>query len=259
MAVAHHRTARKAQPSVLGTVAGLGLTLLAAAGLLGALENAGRPASARPAVVTAPPPGDEVRTVRGRGGGVVPDPRWVRTTAAAAAVPRRTLTAYANATLRVAGENPGCGLTWTTLAGIGSVETAHGTFGGTRVRGDGTTAAPILGPALDGEGGFAAIPATPASTALHGDPDWDHAMGPMQFIPSTWESWGADGDGDGAANPHDVDDAALAAGRYLCASGGDLTSTEGWTAAVLAYNRSGEYVREVAARADAAARGVAPR
>ncbi len=44
-------------------------------------------------------------------------------------------------------------------------------------------------------------------------------MGPLQFIPSTWRSWGVDANGDGVADPNQIDDAALAAGRYLCAAG----------------------------------------
>lgn len=47
----------------------------------------------------------------------------------------------------------------------------------------------------------------------------------MQFIPSTWSNggpdgtgWGADGNGDGKKDPHNVFDAALAAGGYLCAA-----------------------------------------
>ena len=41
----------------------------------------------------------------------------------------------------------------------------------------------------------------------------------MQFIPSTWRTWQTDGDGDGVADPNDIDDAALAAAGYLCQSG----------------------------------------
>lgn len=247
---------RRGRPSGLGIAVGASLTLLTAAGVLAVVVPGQEPLMVPRAVMTvptAPPPGQAVPTVQDPDSGVVPDPRWVRETAAATAIPERVMVAYANATLRVAESDPNCGLTWNTLAGVGSVETVHGTFGGTHVRDDGTTAEPILGPALDGENGFAAIPATAESTKMHGDPDWDHAMGPMQFIPKTWKKWGVDADGDGKADPHDIDDAALAAARYLCDSGGDLATSEGWTTAVWTYNNSGEYVREVLARADAAA------
>ncbi|MGZ6753179.1 MAG: lytic murein transglycosylase, partial [Nocardioides sp.] len=48
--------------------------------------------------------------------------------------------------------------------------------------------------------------------------------------PSTWRTWATDGDGDGTADPHDLDDAAAATARYLCAGGYDLASGTGWAA-----------------------------
>lgn len=172
---------------------------------------------------------------------------WVQSTAAATGIPPRSLLAYGNATLALADEQPSCRLGWATLAGIGQIESGHGRAG---LRDDGLPAEPIVGPALDGRPGVAAIRATPESTAWHGDPVWDHAVGPMQFIPSTWRTWAADGDRDGVANPQDIDDAALAAARYLCAGSRDLSTGEGWWAAVLSYNHSDAYVEKVFAAAD---------
>ncbi len=80
---------------------------------------------------------------------------------------------------------------------------------------------------------------------------WARALGPLQFIPSTWRQWAADGDGDGRADPQDLDDAALAAAHYLCASGGDLSTGAGWSAAIYSYNHSAAYVRSVYAAAQA--------
>ena len=68
----------------------------------------------------------------------------------------------------------------------------------------------------------------------------------MQFLSSTWARWGADGDGDGTSDPGDLDDAALAAGRYLCADGHDLATDAGWSAAVLSYNHDQAYLARVA-------------
>lgn len=56
---------------------------------------------------------------------------------------------------------------------------------------------------------------------------------------------GVDGDGDGLADPHQIDDAALAAASYLCASG-TIATTEGWRAAIFSYNHLDSYVDEVA-------------
>jgi len=154
----------------------------------------------------------------------------------------------------------GCHVGWPTLAGVGWVESQHGTLGGRTLRADGRSSSAIVGPALDGRGAFAAIRSTPGSAQLHGDAHWEHAVGPMQFLPETWARWGRDGDGDGHADVLDLDDAAAGTARYLCASGGDLATRAGWERAVLAYNPSGTYLRDVyvAASTYAAAAGRRP-
>ncbi|WP_310529726.1 lytic transglycosylase domain-containing protein [Nocardioides sp.] len=174
------------------------------------------------------------------------DPRWARRTADAAGIPPPALTAYARASVLAP---RGCRIGWTTLAGIGWVESQHGTIGDRVLGEDGRSSEPILGPSLDG-GAYAAVPATRESTRWHGDPDWDHAVGPMQFIPSTWRTWHTDGDGDGVADPNDIDDASLATARYLCESG-DLMVGDTWSRSVFGYNHSADYVLEVYAAADA--------
>ena len=194
-----------------------------------------------PAVATAPPPPIATTSVP------VVDPAWVADIAVRAGIPAPAVRAYATAQL---GEPKGCEVGWTTLAGIGWVESQHGTLGGRTLGADGHSDTPVLGPALDGDP-YAAIPATAETSAWHGDPLWDHAVGPMQFIPSTWEQWGADGDGDGVADPNDIDDAAAAALAYLCADGHDLTSGAGWADAVFGYNHDQSYVDSVHAAASA--------
>jgi len=71
----------------------------------------------------------------------------------------------------------------------------------------------------------------------------------MQFIPSTWELAGRDGNGDGEADPFNIDDAALSAAGYLCAHGRDLTAANGWTEAIYSYNQSDAYVDQVRGQA----------
>lgn len=171
---------------------------------------------------------------------------WVRRTARATGIPAPAVRAYADAQL---GRPTGCDIGWTTLAGIGWVESHHGTLGDRTLHPDGRSSPRILGPALDGQGGFAAIPATRETASWHGDPRWDHAVGPLQFIPATWETWGTDGDGDRHADPNDLDDAAAAAVRYLCADGHDLASGSGWADAVFSYNHASAYVAAVRAAA----------
>ncbi|MCC2594176.1 lytic murein transglycosylase [Tessaracoccus sp. OS52] len=171
------------------------------------------------------------------------DPEWVARVAARTGIPPRALSAYAAADLIVDAEQPACGLGWTTLAGIGWVESAHGSHAGSVLGSDGYPRPQIRGVALDGDG-VAAIPDTEGGV-WDGDAVWDRAVGPMQFIPSTWQRWGADGNGDGWADPNQIDDAALAAARYLCASG-PMTTTSGWRRAVFSYNNLSSYVDNVA-------------
>jgi hypothetical protein len=128
------------------------------------------------------------------------------------------------------------------LAGIGKVESAHASGG--RVDATGLTRGPILGPVLDGGPGMAAISDTDQGR-YDGNTSWDRAVGPMQFIPGTWAVFGADGNGDGVKDPHNVFDAALAAGEYLCSGGADLRSPLGLVQAVLRYNHSMDYVSTV--------------
>jgi membrane-bound lytic murein transglycosylase B len=166
-------------------------------------------------------------------------------------IPDLVLAAYRRAADLLATTDPSCGITWDLLAGIGKVESSHARGG--RVDAGGRTWTPILGPRLDGVS--TATIRDSDGGALDGDAVWDRAVGPMQFIPGTWRAFGADGDGDGRADPHDIDDAALAAGRYLCLGSADLTTDAGRTAALLRYNRSMAYVAKVLGWAKAYASG----
>jgi membrane-bound lytic murein transglycosylase B len=161
----------------------------------------------------------------------------------AGALPASVFAAYRRAEGRIARTDPGCALRWHLLAAIGQVESGQARGG--RVAADGTTVTPILGPRLDGNG-FAEIRDTDGG-AYDGDPVYDRAVGPMQFIPSTWAVWGADGNGDGRADPNNVHDAALAAGRYLCAGDRDLSDPGDLDRAILGYNHSRAYLRTVRA------------
>src|SRR5262245_60250367 len=169
-------------------------------------------------------------------------------------IPAPALRAYQRAALIMQKSAPGCGLTWEVLAGIGRVESDHGRFGGAIVNTDGTTTPQILGVPLNGKGNVAAISDTDSGT-LDGDATWDRAVGPMQFLPTTWDVVGVDADGDGVANPNDLDDAALAAGVYLCAGGGDLSDRSQLEQAIYRYNPSDEYVALVISYIDAYTNG----
>ncbi|MFH8750928.1 lytic transglycosylase [Streptomyces rimosus] len=183
------------------------------------------------------PPGGS----HGSGGPVVTGP-------AEAGIPATVLDAYKKAEAGVAQTQPGCRLPWQLLAAIGKVESGHARGGA--VDAEGTTLQRITGPQLNGKG-FAMIADTDHGV-FDGDTTHDRAVGPMQFIPSTWskggpdgKGWGADGNGDGLKDPNNIYDAALGAGRYLCANGRDLGTQGDLDKAVLGYNPSREYLNTV--------------
>ncbi len=134
------------------------------------------------------------------------------------------------------------GLPWTVLAGIGWMESHHG---GSRVDpATGEVDPPIVGVPIDGSPGLAAI-ADPSQ------PDgWARALGPMQFLSTTWTRWAtlAPGRPPGAQpSVHNAWDAIHSAARLLCAGQPHLADVAD---AVFAYNHSTDYVEAVLAKAD---------
>lgn len=145
------------------------------------------------------------------------------------------------------------GLPWTVLAGIGKVESNHGRYGGASMDDSGTVTPPILGPVLDGSTpGTRPIPLSGGSP-WHANPNFDRALGPMQFLTDTFQRVGVEASGDGVASPHNAIDAIHSAAAYLCGPNGEVTDLR---EAILTYNRSEAYVNQVL---DYAARyGAAP-
>ena len=178
---------------------------------------------------------------------------WATRMSRATKVPQRALEAYANAHAVMAATHPNCRITWVTLAGIAAVESKHGGFEGRSLEPDGRPSSPIIGIPLNGAPGVKAIADTD-NGLLDGDKIWDHAVGPFQFIPSTWAKWRADGNNDRITDPQNIDDAALAAAQYLCADDRNLSSGDGWLRAILSYNNSLDYAQEVYGFAQAYAR-----
>lgn len=127
--------------------------------------------------------------------------RIAREEIAAETVEELPLTGYRQL-YKQAAEDYGFGPDWYVLMAVGKIESNHGEN---------------MGPSSAG------------------------AMGPMQFMPSTWETAGVDGNGDGVPNIMDPEDAIPAGAKYLADNG----APEDWYAALFAYNRAGWYVREV--------------
>ncbi|MFF0681814.1 lytic transglycosylase domain-containing protein [Streptomyces tendae] len=158
-----------------------------------------------------------------------------------AGIPATVLDAYKKAESELRRAKPGCNLPWQLLAAIGKVESGQARGG--RVDANGTTIGRIIGPQLDGNG-FALIKDTD-NGVYDGNSSYDNAVGPMQFIPSTWAWAGRDGNGDGKEDPNNVYDAALAAGHYLCRFDWDLSDQADLNRAILSYNNSQDYLNTV--------------
>jgi len=180
--------------------------------------------------------------------------QWAAERAPALAMPVTALEAYAYAARVAEVENPDCHLAWTTLAGIGMVESHHGTYRGAMIAPNGDVRPLIRGVRLDGSNGNLEI-LDSDSGKLDGDAGMDRAMGPMQFIPETWRLYGVDANNDGKVDPDNFDDAALSAAGYLCWRGKNLSKPRGWMNALKAYNHSEQYARTVRDWATAYANG----
>lgn len=159
-------------------------------------------------------------------------------------LPLVTLDSYVRAEAEVAQYRPGCALRWPLLAGIATVESGHGTFGGATVGSDGQIDDRILGPLLDGSLEGTAVITDTDGGVMDGNAEFDAAVGPFQFIPGTWKGYGLDATGDGLADPHNMYDGALSAAGYLCASS-DVSSDGGVERSVLSYNNSRKYLSDV--------------
>jgi len=182
-----------------------------------------------------------------------PPPMAIVNSPGALGIPTMALSAYRNAERMMATADPGCGISWNLLAGIGRIESMHANGGATDTHG--TATRPIYGPALDGT-----LPGNEVivQSSGGGRVTYARAIGPMQFLPGTWARYASDGDGDGVADPQNLYDATLAAARYLCTGGLNLRDQSQVMAAILRYNNSMPYADNVLGWAAAYATGVVP-
>ncbi|GAB17780.1 hypothetical protein GOEFS_039_00140 [Gordonia effusa NBRC 100432] len=159
-------------------------------------------------------------------------------------ISERALRAYAYAAAAMDKAMPACKIGWSTLAGIGKVSSDNGSAGGASLAPDGTVSPaqrdldqanpPKTPPLADTDAG-----------KYDGNQLLDVTMGPMQILPSRWEQFATDADNNGKADPDNIDDASLTAARFLCAAGGDLSKSDGWTAAMNQFNATPGFAAKV--------------
>lgn len=182
-----------------------------------------------------------------------PPPAIVVNSPGSMKIPAMALSAYRNAERMMAAAAPKCGVSWNLLAGIGRIESMHANGGATDA--SGTPVNPIYGPALDGTlAGNEVIELSRSADRV----TYARAMGPMQFLPGTWARYASDGDGDGKADVQNLYDSTLAAARYLCSGGLNLRDPSQVMTAILRYNNSVAYARNVLSWAGGYATGVVP-
>ncbi|ALM15900.1 lytic transglycosylase domain-containing protein [Mycobacteroides abscessus] len=187
---------------------------------------------------------------------IAPPPPGIVMAPGGLGIPKIALEAYQNAEKMMAKAAPGCGVSWNLLAGIGRIESGHANNGATDVKG--RVVRPIYGPSLDGTLPGNEVIVDHEQSRTQGAQVYVRAMGPMQFLPSTWNHYASDGDGDGKADPQNVFDASLAAARYLCSGGLNLRDRSQTMSAILRYNNSVAYAQNVLAWAAGYATGVLP-
>src|SRR5881394_1077982 len=127
---------------------------------------------------------------------------------------------------RAAPSITGCATPWWLLLGVARAESGGGTHDGASIDDDWVVRPLIFGPP------------TP----------YGRALGPAQFIPSSWDLFGLDGSGDGVADPHNFLDALLAMAKHLCSSAGggvDLSQETAARAGLIGYNHDQGYVNTV--------------
>lgn len=184
-----------------------------------------------------PAPSDAPAAPAARHVPIPPRPEAVKVAPGPLGIPGAAFAAYRGAADRMALEAPGCGIEWNLVAAIGRIESGHADGG--NVDAAGNTLTPIQGPVLDGS--------LAGNAVIRDGAGFARALGPMQFLTTTWALFGGDNSGDGNTDVNNVRDAAYGAARYLCSSATGLQDEAAQRVAVFAYNQSNSYVDNVVA------------
>jgi len=138
-------------------------------------------------------------------------------------IPERALLGYATGELTLRHEQPGCHLSWVTLAGIGKASSDNGRYGDDALTDAGTLLRPLGAVPLQGAAGEATT---------------DRRSGPMQLTQAEFKQAGGN-------DIQNIDDASVATGRLLCAGGTDLQSGLSWWQAIAKYRDSDLFRQQV--------------
>ena len=144
-------------------------------------------------------------------------------TASTNGIPSAALRAYQRAAQVIDAADAAATSSWQLIAAIGRVESNHGRVRRQHADDDGrrrrpaSTASPLNGAQRHPARSSTPTPASSTTTRVY-----DRAVGPMQFIPSTWSVVGVDADGDGVAQPAGHRRRGPRTAVYLCSGDDDL-------------------------------------
>lgn len=162
----------------------------------------------------------------------------------ATGIPEIVLDAYRYAAAYLGQISPSCGISWPDIAAIGEMESGQATYGGTRLAANGDTYPPILGPPLDGSAGNALL--VNPGVMFDGGGPFERAIGPMQMLPSSWESIAGALPAGLPDDPSNIFSAATGAALYLCNAAGQqgMNTIAGLESAYSSYNHSASYAAQ---------------
>ncbi|MDT7727504.1 MAG: hypothetical protein QOI21_4080 [Actinomycetota bacterium] len=160
---------------------------------------------------------------------------WASRTSQWLDIPLRAMVGYAKTTVALGKEQPDCHLSWITLAAIGKTTTDHGRVNGGQLGENGVSANKIG--TIEVRDFYGKV----VSTA--------NASGPLQLTPAIWSKWQQSASG-GTPDQQNIDDAALTAGRALCADGRDLAKGADWWSAVTSLQSAPLFLHRTLATAN---------
>jgi cell wall-associated NlpC family hydrolase len=160
---------------------------------------------------------------------------WASKTSQWLDIPLRPILGYAKTTVLLSKEQPDCHLSWITLAAVGKTTTDHGRVNGGQIGADGVSTKPI------GTVELRDFYTHVISTA--------NAAGPMQLTPALWAKWQQSASG-GKPDVQNIDDAALTAGRALCADHRNLSKGSDWWSAVTSLQSAPLFLHRTLATAN---------